>query len=116
MKVKRKWIAGALAALGGVAAVLRDQLGVALDYETILYAIVPAVIYVAGEWVNDLNKVKEQLEKWKDPMFWTAIGGSVFPVLFELLQVDVSQEGVTALVALIMTLVFGKRYKGLKQK
>ena len=101
--MKRKWIMFVVAFLVAAIGFLKNQFGLIG-----IAALAAALTYIAGEFLNDVKRIGSQVSKFKDPAFWIAAIGSIFPVLNQyLFGGKVSQEMAMAIIGAVIPILVG---------
>jgi len=105
--MKRKTLMTVLAIVGAVVAILADLFGWAIGSKVILYTVVALLLYSTLEGRLDIQRVKLQSDKLKDPKFWLAFLTALVPIMDKIFDLGLPVKEIIALLALIMGAFFG---------
>jgi len=113
--MSRKTILGIIAVLGAILAVFQKQFGLAIDSTAFVSGLSVVLLYILLEGKADLKRMGQQSGKFKDPKFLVALLTAILTALKETLWPGLPLEVVNTIIAIVMSILFGKDWKQLKK-
>lgn len=113
----RKTLILAITILTAIISFFQDQFSLSINAAAVGATALAVIVYIFGEFKNDIQRVKLKLfqeGKWKDPAFWIAFLSSILPVLNAELKLNLPVELIISVLTGVITIIFAKRNKELK--
>lgn len=108
MKISRKTLVVILGILTAVVAVFQQEFGLSITLTTAVAGLVALMVYLFGEFKQDLARIRSQAHRWADPKFWIAIVAAVLAVLNTELGLGLPANAIIAVLTIIMGILFKK--------
>lgn len=109
--MSRKTLLTVLGIITVIVTFLQEQFGLSAGLVAAAGGVGLALLYVLFEAKLDFKKVSDQATKWRDPKFWIAFVGVLVPALNTQLGLNLPTEAIVAVLAVIMTLLFGAKFR-----
>ena len=107
--MSRKTLLGIIAIIGAALTFLQVQFGLSISATAVVGGLSAIVLYILFEAKLDLKALGAQPQKWSDPKFWLAFIAAMLVAVGEAFGLNIPVEAITAVLALIMSLLFGKQ-------
>lgn len=108
--MSRKTILAVFAIIEVVLLFLKEQFGLQIEATAIVAGIGALLLYIFFEGKLDLEKVKAQSGRFKDPKFWIAFVSALLAALNKELGLNLPVEVIIGFLTLVMTILFGKQF------
>lgn len=113
--MSRKTLLAVLGILTAILAFFKEQFGLGMDVTAVLASLTAAVLYILFQAKLDLKKLGAQPGRWKDPKFWLAMAAVILAALNKELGLNLPAEAIIAVLAVIMTVLFGAKFKAVNR-
>jgi hypothetical protein len=113
--MSRKTLLAVLGILTAIFTFLKAEFGLGMDVTAVLGGLSAVVLYILFQAKLDLKKIGDQPGKWKDPKFWLAALAVILAALNKELGLNLPGEAIIAALAVIMTVLFGTKFKAVKR-
>lgn len=107
--MSRKTLLAIIAVIGAALTFLQTQFGLSISSTAVVGGLSAIVLYILFEAKLDIKALKAQPGKWVDPKFWLAFVAAMLVAVAEAFGLNIPVEAITAVLALIMSLLFGKQ-------
>jgi len=112
--MSRKTLMFVLGLLGAFLTFLQSQFGLAIDTTAVIGGLTIVGLYIFAEAKLDIQRVGQQVAKFKDPKFWLAFVIAILTYLNTSLGWDLPIEVIQTFLGLVLAWLFRSAYKKVK--
>ena len=109
--ISRKTIGFLVAIISSILVIFQKQFDLNLDPTALAAGIGAVLTYIFFEAKLDLNALKTQPGKWKDPKFWITIISAVLAAIEANFQLGIPVEAIVTILTTLVAVLFGIQFK-----
>lgn len=117
--ISRKTILMVASALLTIGSAVARNSGIDVSYEALYGALMPVILFIFGQGKLEQNMSRAAIRqknetRYRAPEFWVTVAGVLFPLLNDLLKLEIPVDTIPTVFTGLLTLIFGGKYTGLK--
>ena len=109
--MSRKTIGFVVAIISSILVIFQEQFGLIIDPISVAAGVGAVLTYIFFEAKLDLNALKNQPGKWKDPKFWITVLSAILAAIETTFNLGIPIEAIITILTMIVGLMFKKQFK-----